>query len=177
MKNKVITIVFILAISFLIFKEKIVEYSKLLGVLIPKFEGFSPKPYWDYQQYSWGYGTKVPDKYMKNGKPLGWGTENVITINKVDAFADAMLHIEASKSYLQKLIKVSLTGNQWAALLSFAYNLGDGNADNLVPNINSKNWAALKTQWNQYINAGGKPNQNLIERRAEEWRIFSQDLN
>ena len=28
--------------------------------LIKSFEGFHPTPYWDFQQYSWGYGTRAP---------------------------------------------------------------------------------------------------------------------
>lgn len=70
------------------------------------------------------------------------------------------------------MIKAPLNSSQWAALLSFSYNLGPGNADNLVDNINNHNLTALKNQWESYINADGVPNSNLIQRRAAEWKMF-----
>ena len=39
--------------------------------LIKHFEGFSKYPYWDYEQYTVGYGTRCPDdkleEYRENG--------------------------------------------------------------------------------------------------------------
>jgi lysozyme len=128
------------------------------GDLIASFEGFSPTSYWDYKQYSWGYGTKAP----------GAGA----TITESEARLELWKHIEADYAYMEPLISTSLTNNQWAALLSFSYNLGTGNADNLVQNINKQDWAALENQWKQYVNAGGVYNQGLADRRAAEWQYF-----
>jgi lysozyme len=81
--------------------------------------------------------------------------------------------VARDRAYLAPLVRVPLSSSQWAALLSFSYNLGPGNADNLVPEINARDWVALQTNWKQYINAGGVPNQRLIERRAAEWQLFA----
>ena len=41
--------------------------------LLKRFEGFSLRPYWDYSQWTVGYGTRVPDgkleEYKANGIP------------------------------------------------------------------------------------------------------------
>lgn len=131
--------------------------------LIPEFEGFSASPYWDNQQYTWGYGTRAP------------GATG--TISKTQALADMRAYLQNDYDYLRPLVARSLTPNQWAALLSFSYNLGRGNAHNLLANINSGNDNALQNQWNQYINSGGSPNADLIARRAQEWRIWIGNLS
>lgn len=130
--------------------------------LLPQVEGFRAHPYWDNKQYSWGYGTKAP------------GPEGTIT--REQALIDARKHLVNDYNYLKPLVKRNLAANQWAALLSFSYNLGTGNADNLVNNINSGNDAALEQQWKLYINAAGKPDPGLIERRNLEWRIWTGNV-
>lgn len=176
-KKKIILvlIIFIASILFL-FKNRIMELYTLVSDLLAKFEGFSAKPYWDVRQWTWGYGTRVPDKFMKDGRPIPGAT-----INKIDAMIDAWAHIQASRSYLQTLINITLTPNQWAALLSFAYNEGDHNADNLVANINSKSWYSLENQWKLYTKVRDRDgvyyvSKNLVTRRAAEWDLFNSGI-
>lgn len=126
--------------------------------LVIDFEGFRSKPYWDISRYSWGYGTAAPGR---NG-----------TITREKAYTDLYSYLKTDYYKLSKLITVPLTANQWASLLSFSYNLGFGNADNLVKNINSKNWSALKKQWVLYINADGQPDPDLLVRRQKELQNF-----
>jgi lysozyme len=148
-------------------------YRIILKYFLPHWESFSARPYWDYKQWSWGYGTRVPGSVSDKAiKPTG-------TITRAQAFNDMMQHAERDYTDLKKLIRVPLTSAQWAALLSFSYNLGVGNADNLVYNINSKNMAALQTQWNSYINVRDEsgnlvPNDHLIARRAAEWELYAK---
>jgi len=143
-------------------------YRVILKYFLPYWEGYQSKPYWDFKQWSWGYGTRVPNSVNDPTKiPAG-------TISRAEAFAAMMQHIDRDYTDLKKLVRVPLTSAQWAAYLSFAYNLGVGNADNLVNNINSKNMSALEHQWNSYVNAGGVVNDHLKARRAAEWELFSQ---
>jgi len=104
--------------------------------LIASFEGFRAHPYWDVSRYSWGYGTPAPG-------PTG-------TITRDQALAELQAHSAADLNYLQPMISRPLNANQWAALLSFAYNEGPGNADNLVNNINAGDDQALAAQWRLY---------------------------
>ena len=142
-------------------------YSAILTKFLPPLEGFSSTPYWDYKQWSWGYGTRVPGSVNdQNKKPTG-------TISRDKAMLDALQHVNGDYLYLKSLVKASLNANQWSALLSFSYNLGRGNADNLVANINAKNWPALESQWKQYVYAGGVINSTLVNRREKEWNLFT----
>jgi len=83
-----------------------------------------------------------------------------------------MEYLKTDYYKFSRILKVPLTVNQWASLLSFSYNLGFGNGDNLVPNINAKNWSALKTQWVLYKYADGKEDPDLLVRRQKELRNF-----
>lgn len=131
--------------------------------LIPEFEGFSSTPYWDNKQYTWGYGTRAPG-------PGG-------SITKQQALTDMRNYLQTDYSYLSTLVTRKLSANQWAALLSFSYNLGTGNAKNLLQNINSGDTDALESEWKQYINSNGSPNSDLIARRDAEWRVWIGNLS
>jgi lysozyme len=134
------------------------SYQSILTPFIIGWEDFRAHPYWDVSRYSWGYGTKAPG-------PTG-------TITEQQAMQELLTHVQNDYDYLKRLITVDLNASQWAALLSFSYNLGPGNADNLVDNINNKNWQALQNRWVQYINVNGVPNSDLLRRRNEELDLF-----
>jgi lysozyme len=158
----------LLLLGILIIAGTMAGYKVILKYFLPHWEGFSSRPYWDFKQWSWGYGTRVPNSVNDpTKKPAG-------TITRPQAFDAMMEHIERDYNDLKKLITVPLSATQWAALLSFSYNLGVGNADNLVHNINSQDLAALGVQWNAYVNAGGVPQDVLIRRRAAEWELFAK---
>ena len=144
-----------------------VNYKDVIKKFLEKWEGFRSTPYWDFRQWSWGYGTRVPGSTDDpNVRPPG-------TISRAQAMIDAIKHVDGDRAYLEPLLTRDLNSNQWAALLSFSYNLGRGNADNLIPNLNAGKFAALGDQWNQYVNAGGVPQDYLIDRRAAEWQLFN----
>ena len=164
MKNK--TAIWLIVAAVVIMASVAASYKSILSKFLPTWEGFSATPYWDYQQWSWGYGTRVPGSVSDPAQNPGG------TITRAQAMLMALAHVEKDYRDLNSLITVPLSANQWAALLSFSYNLGVGNADNLVANINSRNYAALETQWKLYVNAGGVPLQQLIERRAAEWALW-----
>lgn len=138
------------------------SYWTITDWLIPEFESFSAHPYWDVNRYSWGYGTRAP------------GSSGTIT--REQALQEMRAYIQADFNYLYPMLTRELSAHQWAALLSFSYNLGKGAADNLIPNINAGNWQALGDQWNSYINSGGSANPTLVDRRALEWKIFNGEV-
>lgn len=140
-------------------------FTEAIKKFLPSVESFSAKPVWDFEQWSWGYGTAAG--YDKNKKPAG-------TITPERAMQDLLKVVNNHYGQLSPQVKRKLTPNQWAALLSFSYNLGSGVADNLIPNINSHNDQALFTQWKKYIYAGGKPLQGLISRRQKEVDLWRQ---
>lgn len=144
-----------------------VTWRTVIRNFLQQWEGFSSSPYWDVSHWSWGYGTRVPNSTNnKNVVPSG-------TITRQQAMTDLVNYINNDFQTLTPLVKTSLNKNQWAALLSFSYNLGVDDAQRLLPNLNSQNWSALGTQWNKYIYAGGQVSQDLVNRRAAEWRLFN----
>lgn len=159
-KEKIFAAAGLMVLLLLLSNMARASYRVITDWLIPQFEGFRDTPYWDVSRYSWGYGTPAP------------GPDGSIT--RAQALADMNKVLQNDYLYLSGLIKRNLTGNQWAALLSFSYNLGPGAADNLVTNINSGNDAALGVQWNSYVNSGGSVNPDLVDRRAAEWQIWQE---
>lgn len=163
--------ILIALLIFFIFKKRkvMIGLYEILKPFLQGEEGFHPKPYWDQKQWSWGYGTKVPDSSsLKSIVPTG-------TITKTQGLIDLVKHTDRDKATLQKKITVPLNNNQWAALLSFAYNLGTGNAANLVANINTRRWEVLKQQWLKYYqvkNNDKKIEAALLRRRERELKLF-----
>lgn len=155
------------ALLFLLTKKGM-EYKQILTDFFKIHEGFASKPYWDFKQWSWGYGTRVPGSIADSTKNPGG------TISRAKAMVDALLHVEKDRGYLSPLVKVPMSAKQWAALLSFSYNLGSGSggAKDLIPFINSRDLSALQTQWKKYVYAGGVKRQNLVDRRNAEWDLF-----
>jgi len=142
------------------------SYETILKKFLADWEGFRSKPYWDVSHWSWGYGTKVPGS-INNKYIIPQGT-----ITKDQAMNDLLQYARSDKDYLDPLITVKLKSYQWAALLSFSYNLGNDDADNLVFNINTWNLPALETQWKKYIYVSDEIDEHQIDRREAEWELF-----
>lgn len=123
-------------------------------------ERFSPKAYWDYKQYSIGYGTKASSANA--------------TITKDQALEALQAHVSKDLPYIQNLVTVPLTQNQVDALLSFSYNLGPGVLKNskLIKLLNQGDYKGAAKAMLAYNKAGGKINKNLIRRRQAEMNMF-----
>ena len=87
---------------------------------IKTVEGFSPQPYYDYSQYTVGYGTRCPTEkyfeYKANGIPRP----------EAEALLRAFLAEigdTLNKNFIDKY-QLSLNQNQFDALVSFSYNCG-----------------------------------------------------
>lgn len=133
------------------FKARLIN---ALSTFIPSVEGFRSHPYWDISRYSWGYGTAAP------------GATGTITRDQ--AFADMLTYLLSDYEILKKRVTRQLTVKQWAALLSFSYNLGTDDALDMVSFINANDDSALSVQWMKYVHAGGVVNSTLVDRRKKE---------
>lgn len=146
--------------------------SKSCVDFVKKAEGFSEKPFYDYNQHTVGYGTKCPSDryfdYLANG------------ISKKEAEAllmDALA--EVSQAINQNLIQkygLSLNQHQFDALVSFSFNIGTGwmtydstLRDVLVRNGNDSDFVYAISL---YCTAGGKYSSGLITRRLCEANIY-----
>ena len=139
---------------------------------IKQKEGFREKAYWDYAQYSIGYGSACGKDEYPNG----------IT----EAQADVLLR-EMLQSFEEKLDKfltennISLRDNQYDALISLTYNIGSGWMKDsalsamLKTGLYSTNelasamgiWCHVKESGGDYVIHDG-----LVSRRIAELRVF-----
>lgn len=129
---------------------------------VRSIEGFRAKPYGDYHQSSWGYGTKAP------------GTSGTITPEQ----ADAELQREMGSAREAVTAKFpNLSPNQVEALSDATYNLGpkwmDGGA--LADAVQSGDPRAVQSALLLYNHAGGEVLPALTERRTWEGQHYAGD--
>ena len=91
--------------------------SEQLIALLKQKEGFRATAYWDYAQYSIGYGSACTKDEYPNG----------ITEEQADLLLRKMLqNFEASLDKFLQDSNLTLTDNQYDALISLTYNIGAG---------------------------------------------------
>lgn len=126
-----------------------------------KHEGFHETAYWDYDQYSIGYGTKATPQEVKQKKKITKDQAYARLIKELNEHKDRV--ISAAKTN-----NVQFNNNQISALISFDYNTGRGRK--AIFNYNTPH--AIAQYIATIIHAGGKPQSGLIERRATEIAQF-----
>jgi lysozyme len=130
---------------------------------IKKEEGFKANAYWDYKQYSIGYGTKATS-----------ATE-VIT----QAEAEARLTVEIDKAWklVQPILPADTPIGVKQALLDLTYNAGSGwETASLGAAVKAAKWDTVKADILQYNHAGGQVNAGLTARREAEVSWFDSPL-
>lgn len=88
--------------------------------VLKKMEGFHPVAYWDYSQWTIGYGTKCPEgkeKYYTKDNPFP-ESEAVKLLHEELAYFEKVVNDYAEKYDLK------LEQHQFDALVSFSYNVG-----------------------------------------------------
>lgn len=132
----------------------------LAAVLIAPWEGLRTDPYFD----------------LVGVKTVCYGETNVEMRRYTPAECEAMLarSVEKYVKGVAKCIHRPLTVNQWAAIGSWTYNVGERAACNstLVRQINAgapaSVWCGQLLRWNR---AGGKVVRGLTNRRKAEYEV------
>ncbi|POO56276.1 lysozyme [Agrobacterium rosae] len=118
-----------------------------------------------------------------NVPTIGYGTTKGLT--RADVGRKTLTEAEATRLLLEdvarfekavdKLVKVKLTENQRGALVSFTYNLGEGNfgSSTLLKKVNAGDSKAAQSEFSKWDKAGGKVLAGLTRRRAAEAALFS----
>ena len=141
--------------------------------LIKHFEGFRKYPYWDYEQYTVGYGTRCPDDMLEEYLERG--------ITEEEAEALLQKELKSFESTLNKFIdKYDLKWNQkqFDAMLSFTYNVGGSWTTGVSTHLLTQYVVAGKTgndflfAFAQWSNAGGSMSVGLVQRRLIEANLF-----
>lgn len=130
--------------------------------LIKAYEGFSEAVYLD--------SVGVPT--------IGFGhTGSGVRLNRVSREqAEALLRsdLRAAERSVLRLIHVPLTDDQYAALVSFAFNLGGGalQRSTLRAKLNRGEYEAAANEFPKWVFAGGKRLKGLARRREAERQLF-----
>jgi lysozyme len=74
----------------------------------------------------------------------------------------------------RKIVKVEMDDQEWIAVASLVFNAGwpAVSRSTLVRKLNAGDRAGAASEFNRWVNAGGKPLPGLIVRRARESRLF-----
>jgi lysozyme len=75
---------------------------------------------------------------------------------------------------VNRLVSRNLTPNQFAALVSFAYNCGVGSLEEstLLRYVNAGKFQAAAGEFGRWVSGGSGPMPGLVRRRAAEAKLF-----
>jgi lysozyme len=137
--------------------------------LIKKYEGFMSSPYkCPAGVPTIGYGAT----YYPNGERVKMNDKS---INEFDAELLLKSMIQSYEAAVNRYVQVTLTQNQFDALVSFAYNLGNGalQKSTLLKKVNENPCDSdITNQFNRWVKAGGKTLNGLVKRRKEEAELY-----
>ena len=137
------------------------------------YEGFGSKPYWDYSQYTVGYGTRCPDDMIE------YYTQHGIT----EAEAELLLqnHLSGVEYDINTRIidkyGITLTQAQFDALIMFSYNCGTAwvyETSGTFHNAIVKGWTGseLIRAFALWCSAGNQVQTHLLRRRLNEANMY-----
>ena len=130
--------------------------------LMKPFEGFSPTPYYCPAGiltigYGRTHGVKAGDVTTEEAEEL-WMVDELMRLQKL----------------ILSWVRVPLSSNQIAALLSFVYNVGTGAFEDstLLKKLNTDNYFGAVNEFPRWNKGGGKVLPGLVRRRAAEANLF-----
>lgn len=140
---------------------------------IKGFEGFRATAYWDYQQWSIGYGTACEENQYPDGITKEFAEQLLLQ--------NVVTYVGYVNTFLNKN-SIVVNQNQFDALTSFTYNLGNvwnrpdfTLRDMLVDGIEKYSDDQVKNAFGLWCKAGGQVNDGLVRRRAAEAVLFLSD--
>jgi len=112
---------------------------------------------------------------------IGYGSTGAhvragMTISQAEADALLVADLARFERAVEQLVKVPLSDGQFAALVSFAFNVGEGalQKSTLLKKLNAGNYDAAPGELAKWVNAGGKKVQGLVNRRAAEAGLWAK---
>lgn len=148
------------------------EISKACTDTIKRMEGFYAIPYWDYSQWTVGFGTTCPaedlERYQKEGIPMD--EANALMDAQLKKFADSV------NEFLDRT-GLTFTQGQFDALTSMTYNLGSAmlyNESNRIYRaiVDGETGNDLIFDFSVYCVAGGEFLPGLMRRRLVEANMY-----
>lgn len=139
---------------------------------IKKIEGFYAIPYWDYSQWTVGYGTTCAEEDLERYQTYG------IPMDEANALmAEQLAKFEESVNAFAERNNITLTQGQFDALVSLTYNLGSAllyNSSNRVHRavLDGASVNEVIFAFSVHCMAGGEFLPGLMRRRLAEANMF-----
>lgn len=140
--------------------------------LIKKYEGFRSNAYRDpVGIWTIGYGHT-----SAAGAPVVTANMN---ISKEEGEKILRRDLAKFEDAVQRAVKVPLNSNQFSALVSFCYNVGEGafKSSSVLKAVNARNFSEVPRRLSLWNKAGGKVLPGLVKRRAAEGALFMEPIN
>ena len=124
----------------------------------------------------WGHAVIEHGKQLRGAKGLKRARElypHGITMEQAQTLLEADV-LERSP-YVDWMIDVQVTQGQFDALVSFAFNLGNGalRRSTLLRKLNAFDIEGAAEEFGRWVYAGGRKLAGLVNRRAEEREMFT----
>lgn len=143
--------------------------------LIKYYEGFRSEAYkCPGNVWTIGFGSTFIPIGMEDGKLR---IRSVVPGDRVtEALAIQMLDVKLRdlELWMAELVEVELTQNQFDSLISFVYNVGEGNfkKSTLLKKLNQGLYKEAVHEFKRWVYAGGKILPGLERRRVSEAHLF-----
>ena len=136
--------------------------------LIKEFEGFRAEPYRDAVGIpTIGYG----NTYYEDGRAVKLTDPPITQARGEELLKSVLVRYESA---VNRYVQVPISQNQFDALVSFAYNVGNENLrkSTLMKLLNEKKYGQAADQFPRWNRAGGNVLAGLTRRRARERELF-----
>ena len=134
---------------------------------LKQWEGLRTKAYQDSKgEWTIGYGHTANAGGLKPVKGM--------VITKEDAESLLLKDLTQFEAAVENNVKVKLNDNEFAALVSFAFNVGIGafKSSTLLKKLNNGNFDAVPSELMKWIYTGKTKNQGLVNRRRAEGYLW-----
>lgn len=140
-------------------------------------EGFSKKPYWDFAQYTVGYGTRCPDD------KVSYYTQHGITPEEAELLLQNHLRL-IEKDIREQIVEkyaLEMSQNQFDALILFSFNCGTGWAFDTNGTfhraiVTGATGNELIRSFALWCSAGGEVRTYLLKRRLSEANMYLNNI-
>ena len=97
-------------------------------------------------------------------------------ISKERAMEILRCDVITAENTVNKLVKVPLNQNQFDALVSFVFNIGETqfSSSTLLAKLNNKDYNCVPSELNRWVHGDGKKLPGLINRRRNEGNLFKK---
>lgn len=148
--------------------------------LIKQWEAFIPFAYDDFDPPKARRKIKPGDK-VNGTLTIGYGSTGAhvrpgTTITEAEASELLLDDLDRFERAVERKVVVPLNDNQFAALVSFCFNVGEGafSGSTLLKKLNKGDYASVPAELAKWVTSKGKRLQGLVNRRAAEAGLWAK---